>query len=176
MRLHSAQGVAGQSINPRFVAFPVQKPAAFGHCRHGLGDSEAGLLEKLCKDAISLARINAGESTCQLLQMDRREMDRVLVVSGYCGANHMATPELATHGIADDLAATAQSGYRGILCEQREQPGAVCSECARVQRGDLAESVARQLTKFPVQSWHWRECLWSLSLAHVYDRLAREAE
>ena len=56
--------------------------------------------------------------------MDGCEMHRVLVVSGYCGANHMATPELAAHGIADDLAATAHSGYRGILCEQLEQPGA----------------------------------------------------
>ena len=136
---------AGQSVDPRLVVFPVQEPAAFGHRRHGLGNPEAALLQKLGKDAISLARINAGKSTCQLLQMDGCEFDRFLVVSGYYGANQMATPELATHGIADDLAATAQSGYRSILCEQREQPGAVCSECARVQRGDLADPVAGQL-------------------------------
>ena len=37
-------------------------------------------------------------------------MRRVLVVSGYNGANHEAAPELTAEGIADNLAATVQNG------------------------------------------------------------------
>jgi hypothetical protein len=100
----SAQRVAGQSINPWLVVFSFQERAAFGHCRHGLCNAEVALLKKLGKYAIFLASIDPGEPSCQVFQMNGREMDCVMISFRDDGAYYMATPELAPHRIADDFA------------------------------------------------------------------------
>ena len=85
--------MAGQSIDPGLVAFPVQKTAAFGHCGHGLGGFEAGLLEKQdaeslihgwrtvsrVRNAVTLVRGKPGDH----LPRDTREKAAVASVMGY---------------------------------------------------------------------------------------------
>src|SRR4051812_10677912 len=108
--------------------------------------------------------------------MNGCEMDRVMIALRDDGADDMATPELATHGVADHFAPPSQNGNRGVLRKQREQPLAACAECARIQCRDFLEPVFRQLAQLTLQSWGGRTRQRGLSLALVYDRLLREAE
>jgi hypothetical protein len=64
--LSSAQGVAGQSINPWSVFFPIQESAPFGHGRNSLGNAKAALLEKRGKHAVLLPGIDSGEPSCKI--------------------------------------------------------------------------------------------------------------
>ena len=100
-------GMAGQAIDPRLVVLQVQETASPGHGRNGFGNRQSALLQKFGK-CPRLARIHAGERACQILQMHGREVDRIVIVARHDRADHMATPELAAHGIADSLATASQ--------------------------------------------------------------------
>ena len=101
----SAQRVAGQSVDPRLVILSVQEPPSLGHGRDGVVHPEAAVLKKVGKQTRLLPRIDADEPSDEILEMHGREMDRVTIIAGYDGADHATTPELAIHGVADDLAA-----------------------------------------------------------------------
>src|SRR3954464_3354227 len=129
----SAQSVTGQSVDPGLVILSVEESPSPGHGSDGFADCEAALLKKVGKGARLFPRIHAGEPSAEIFQVRGREMDRVTIIAGDDGSDHMTASKFAPHGVADGLAAATQNADRRAFRKQRKQLLAVRSEGALIQ-------------------------------------------